>query len=259
MITRKFNSLRCASHAPQAFMLLLLCSFVFFNDTAWTMESRPVRVLSVDSGLRLTVAGEVGGLPISVPVQIAGISLIGPPELAQQKLRELCPVGTQVTLRVLPEEQVSSDVPNAYPSGSEIIKTAAGGVIFAEVERQFPASVDPAAPPVPANARGPVRGLMQVEMIRAGWAIPAAENNQSVRRSQWFAQAEHALREAKMKKMGAYSLPEFAHLAENARQLGPGRPPQGQPRVEPPINQPPANQLPPAQSTQTNEETGKGF
>jgi hypothetical protein len=253
------HGLRSIWRKRVAMWCVLISVNALLSSAVWAMESRPVRVLSVDSGLRLTVAGEVGGLPISVPVQIAGISLIGPPELAQQKLRELCPVGTLVTLRAMPSETFSGEAASPDVSVPGMLKTAAGGVIFAEVERQFPAPVDPAAPPVPARVRGPVRGLMQVEMIRAGWAIPAAENNQDVRRSQWFAQAEHALREAKMKKMGAYSLPEFAHLAENARQLGPGRPPQGQPRVEPPINQPPANQLPPAQSTQTNEETGKGF
>ena len=200
------------------------------------VDSQPVRVVAIQSALRLTVEATVGGLPSVIPVQLEGISLIGPPEYSTQKIRELCPPGSLVILRV-PGERLETD---------------AFGVTRAWILRDFPGPVDPAAPPVPAGpaARaGAHRSAIQVELMRAGWAVPE-ETRPGRMPPQELMQVRAALEEARTRRMGAYSLPGFAPPAP-AVPRSDGPPPSGEPR--PPLT--PVPEPPPP----VNPAAGNGF
>lgn len=60
------------------------------------VESAPVTVHSITSGLTVTVAADLGGVPVPVRVQLAFMSLSDHQEQAQAKLAELCPIGCRV-------------------------------------------------------------------------------------------------------------------------------------------------------------------
>lgn len=153
------------------------------------VESQPVRVVSVQSGLRVTVEASVGGLRTEIPVQLQGITLIGPVQYSQQKANELCPPGSQVVLQA-PGDRLDSDE---------------FGVVRAWVLRDFPAAIDPAAPPSAAGAKGHYRSTIQVELIRAGWAVPEVKPERSLP-FLLEASMRTALEEARTRHMGAYSL-----------------------------------------------------
>ena len=204
--------------------------FTGFIGEIIAADSQPVKVKSVDSGLRLTVEGHLGGLPIAIPVQLTNLALMGPAEQAQQKLTELCPVGALVVLRT----EVMELKPDAF------------GVVHAVVLRDFPGPVDPAAPPIAARVQGAFRSSIQIEMMRAGWgylSTDTADRGMSLR--ELGGQAQQAMKEARERTMGAYSLPGFTPPPEMA-QGRPGMPQRG-PRPTPrlPPGQAPPGQLPP--------------
>lgn len=186
------------------------------------VESQPVRVVEFQGGLRVMVEATLGGLPTKVPVQLAGIVLIGPQEYSTQKIKELCPVGSFVMLQV-PGAQLE---PGAF------------GVIKAWILRDFPGPVDPAAPVAPAPVtntppvakEGMVRSSIQVELMRAGWALPEEQQPSHDVPPQMVAQIRTALEEARTRRMGAYSLPGF---------VPPTPPPNGRPSLTPPQLRPP--------------------
>jgi hypothetical protein len=155
------------------------------------IESQPVTVVSVETGLRIKLLASIGGVEIPMPVQLDDISLIGPEKYTHKKLTELCPVGAQVTI---------------FQKG-EKLQVDAFGVIHGIVFRQFPGPVDPTSPPIPADKSGPYKSAIQVEMIRAGWAITNILDNSVVQ--EWQREAPNALAQARFLKLGAYSLPEF--------------------------------------------------
>ncbi len=186
------------------------------------VESQPVRVVELQDGLRVMVEATIGGLPTKVPVQLAGIVLIGPQEYSTQKIKELCPVGSFVMLQV-PGAQLEPD---------------AFGVIKAWILRDFPGPVDPAAPvaptPVtntpPVAKEGMVRSSIQVELMRAGWALPEEQQPNRDMSPQMVMQIHTSLEEARTRRMGAYSLPGF---------VPPTPPPNGRPSLTPPLPRPP--------------------
>ena len=188
-------------------------------------DSQPVKVKSVDSGLRLTVEGHLGGLPIAIPVQLTNLALMGPAEQAQQKLTELCPVGALVVLRTEVME----------------LKADAFGVVHAVVLRDFPGPVDPAAPPIAARTPGAFRSSIQIEMMRAGWGYLSADTtDRGMSQRELSGQAQQAMKEARERTMGAYSLPGFTPPPEMAGRQ-PGMPQRG-PRPMPQL--PPGQQAP---------------
>jgi hypothetical protein len=126
-----------------------------------------------------------------MPIQLDQVSLIGPEGYAQKKLAELCPIGAHVII---------------IAEGTEL-KPDAFGILHGVVYRNFPGPVDPAAPPVPADKNGLYRSALQLEMIRAGWAV--AINSRSPLHQAWQHLAPAALQQAHSLKLGAYSLPEF--------------------------------------------------
>jgi hypothetical protein len=155
------------------------------------IESQPVIVVSVESGLRIMVSASIGGVEIPMAVQLDAISLIGPEKYTQNKLAELCPVGAHVTI---------------FQKG-EKLQADAFGVIHGIVFRQFPGPIDPTAPPIPADKSGPHKRAIQVEMIRSGWAITNVSDTSIMH--EWQREAPNALAQARLHKLGAYSLPEF--------------------------------------------------
>jgi len=164
----------------------------------------PVRVVDVQSALRLTVEAMVGGLPTTMPLQLDGIRLIGPPDHALTKLKELCPPGAQVILEI-PGERLETD---------------AFGLAKAWVLRDFAAPIDPASPAPAAAVGAGHRTALQIELMRSGWAV--LEDQGSLHRlpPHFAMQARQAMQEARTRKMGAYSLPGFQppEMAES----GPG-------------------------------------
>ncbi len=196
--------------------------FTGFIGEIIAADSQPVKVKSVDSGLRLTVEGHLGGLPIAIPVQLTNLALMGPAEQAQQKLTELCPVGALVVLRTEVME----------------LKADAFGVVHAVVLRDFPGPVDPAAPPIAARTPGAFRSSIQIEMMRAGWGYLSADTaDRGMSQRELSGQAQQAMKEARERTMGAYSLPGFTPPLEMAGRQ-PGMPQRG-PR--------PMQHLPPGQ------------
>ncbi len=192
------------------------------------VESQPVRVVEFQGGLRVMVEATLGGLSTKVPVQLAGIVLIGPQEYSTQKITELCPVGSFVILQV-PGPQLEPD---------------AFGVIKAWILRDFPGPVDPAAPITPAPVtntppvakEGMVRSSIQVELMRAGWALPDEQQPNRDVPPQMAAQIRTALEEARTRRMGAYSLPGFVPQTPT---------PNGRPSPIPPLLRPPLSPSPP--------------
>ena len=174
------------------------------------------------------VEATLGGLPTKLPVQLAGINLIGPQEYSMQKINELCPVGSFVILQV-PGAQLEPD---------------AFGVIKAWILRDFLGPVDPAAPIIPAPVtntppvakEGMVRSSIQVELMRAGWALPEEQQPNRDVPPQMVAQIRTALEEARTRHMGAYSLPGFVPSTP---------PPNGRPSLNPPQSRLPISSLRP--------------
>jgi hypothetical protein len=170
----------------------------------------------------------LGGLPTKLPVQLAGINLIGPQEYSMQKINELCPVGSFVILQV-PGAQLEPD---------------AFGVIKAWILRDFPGPVDPAAPIIPAPVtntppvakEGMVRSSIQVELMRAGWALPDEQQPNRDVPPQMVTQIRTALEEVRTRRMGAYSLPGFEP---------PAPPVNGRPSLTPPLPRPPVSSTQP--------------
>ena len=209
---------------PLAITIAALCSLL-------AVESQPVRVVEFQGGLRVMVEATLGGLPTKVPVQLTGIVLIGPQEYATQKIKELCPVGSFVMLQV-PGAQLEPD---------------AFGVIKAWILRDFPGPVDPAAPIIPAPItpapitntppvakEGMVRSSIQVELMRAGWALPEEQQPSRDVPPQMVAQIRTALEEARTRRMGAYSLPGFVPPTPTPN----GRPSPIPPQLRPPLSPP---------------------
>lgn len=173
------------------------------------MESMPVRVVDVQSALRITVEAMVGGLPTTIPLQLEGIRLIGPPEHALTKLKELCPPGCEVMIEV---------------SGQRL-ETDAFGLAKAWILRDFAAPVDPASPPPsPAGQGARHRTSLQVELMRAGWAVLNEPQSGRPVPPQHFMEARKAIDEARQRRMGAYSLPGFQAPPENIPGQRPGAP-----------------------------------
>jgi hypothetical protein len=194
-----------------------------FNVATYStaMESMPVRVVDVQSALRITIEGQVGGLPTTIPLQLEGIRLIGPPDHALTKLKELCPPGCEVIIEV---------------SGQRL-ETDAFGLAKAWILRDFTAPVDPASPPPPAGKGARHRTSLQVEMMRAGWAVLDDQQSGRPLPPRQIMEARKAIQEARQRRMGAYSLPGFEPPAE--RQLGqrPGDP-QADVTTPPPVETP---------------------
>ena len=162
------------------------------------VDSQPIRVLEIQSALRITAEASLGGLATAVPIQLDGIRLIGPYEHAFQKLKELCPPGSLVTLSV--------PGPTLQPDSF--------GIVHAWILRDFETPVDPASPtPTPASGSNAPSGVhrtsLQVELIRAGWAVPTENQAQPSYSFLRKREIQVALEEARTRKMGAYSLPGF--------------------------------------------------
>lgn len=170
-----------------------LASAFFLADTCIAVESMPVRVVEVQSALRITVEAMVGGLPTTIPLQLEGIRLIGPPEHALTKLKELCPPGGEVVVEVLGQR----------------LETDAFGLARAWILRDFSAPVDPASPPPPTLPGTRHRTSLQVELIRAGWAVMDERRSDRPQPPQHLLAARQAGQEARKRRMGAYSLPGF--------------------------------------------------
>ncbi len=245
---------------------ILTFLFVGFIAEIIAADSQPVKVKSVDSGLRLTVEGHLGRLPIAIPVQLTNLALMGPTEQAQQKLTELCPIGALVVLRTEAME----------------LKPDAFGVVHAVVLRDFPGPVDPAAPPIAARTPGAFRSSIQIEMMRAGWGYFSADTTDTAGRGmsqrELSGQAQQAMNEARERTMGAYSLPGFTPPPEMARrqpsqrgprpmqhllpgQLAPGPLLPGQQAPAPAVTVSPQPVLPPTTTDvqPAPEQTGTGF
>ncbi len=187
------------------YMSMGLASALIFGGPSVAMESMPVRVVDVQSALRITVEATVGGLPTTIPLQLEGIRLIGPPEHALTKLKELCPPGCDVMIEV---------------SGQRL-ETDAFGLAKAWILRDFSAPVDPASPPPPAGPGAHHRTSLQVELMRAGWAVLDESQSGRPTSSRFFMEARKAIEEARQRRMGAYSLPGFQPPVDNQR---PGAP-----------------------------------
>ena len=228
MLSRWSIVARCYTSSVQAGNFafpMMACLIVCFISEISAADSQPVKVINVESGLRLTVEGHLGGLPIAIPVQLINLALMGPAEQAQQKLTELCPVGALVVLRTEAME----------------LKADAFGVVHAVVLRDFPGPVDPAAPPIAARTPGAFRSSIQIEMMRAGWGYLTTDTADTAGRGmvqrELGGQAQQAMKEARERTMGAYSLPGFIPPPEMAGRQ-PGMPQRG-PR--------PMQHLPPGQ------------
>lgn len=172
------------------------------------VRSTPVRVVEVQSALRITVEANLGGLRITAPLQLDGIRLIGPPEHAFAKLQELCPQGCEIIVDV----------------GEEGWTTDAFGAGRAWVLRDFSAPVDPATA-APAAAPGTRhRSSLQVELIRAGWAVFDQSHMSRTLSPLYLAEARKASEEARQRRMGAYSLPGHERLLVDEMNIISGRP-----------------------------------
>ena len=230
MLSRWSIVARCYTSSVQAGNFafpMMACLIVCFISEISAADSQPVKVINVESGLRLTVEGHLGGLPIAIPVQLTNLALMGPAEQAQQKLTELCPVGVLVVLHTEAME----------------LKADAFGVVHAVVLRDFPGPVDPAAPPIAARTPGAFRSSIQIEMMRAGWGYLSADTaDRGMSQRELSGQAQQAMKEARERTMGAYSLPGFTPPLEMAGRQ-PGMPQRG-PRPMPHL---PPGQLKPGQ------------
>jgi len=63
-------------------------------------DSLPVRVVDVQSALRLTIKSSMGGSPGTMPFHLEGLRLIGPNEHQLTKPNKPCPPDCEVTLQV---------------------------------------------------------------------------------------------------------------------------------------------------------------
>lgn len=184
------GGLRPGEKYTTTLLVSLLLSILPINAA----ESMPVRVIEVQSALRLKVEAMVGGLPTSISIQLAAIRIIGPHEHALNKLKELCPPGCEVILQV----------------SDHRLEVDAFGLAKAWVLRDFASPIDPASPPPPSGSGNPHRTSLQVELMRAGWAILDEPQAGRVPPPQAI-QARTALEEARTRLMGAYSLPGFQY------------------------------------------------
>lgn len=211
------------------YMSMGLASALIFGGPSIAMESMPVRVVDVQSALRITVEATVGGLPTTIPLQLEGIRLIGPPDHALTKLKELCPPGCEVMIEV----------------GGQRLETDSFGLAKAWILRDFAAPVDPASPPPPAGSGAHHRTSLQVELMRAGWAV--LDELQSARPlpPRFLMEARKAIEEARQRRMGAYSLPGFQPPVDNQFGQRPGVPQQES-------TPPPANALAPVPNGAAN-------
>jgi hypothetical protein len=172
--------------------LLIVAVCLFSLSPSVAVESQPVKVLRIDSGLRLTVEGSLGGVAVPMAIQIEHLALLGDPQFSKQTLEDLCPVGSQVILRG-PGPGLTSD---------------AFGIIHALVLRDFDKAPNPTEARNGPFQAGGVRCCVQVELVRAGWAVLVKdERGVPPELHPQFLQAE---REAKARKLGFYSLPEAA-------------------------------------------------
>lgn len=186
-----------------------LASACIFVGHAIAMESMPVRVVEVQSALRITVEATVGGLPTTIPLQLEGIRLIGPPDHALTKLKELCPPGCEVMIEV---------------SGPRL-EADAFGMAKGWILRDYTGPVDPGSPPPPSAEQGARhRTSLQIEMIRAGWAVPDESPHRPLPRHHLM-EARKAVLEAQQRRMGAYSLPGFQAPLDGAAERESGLPP----------------------------------
>jgi hypothetical protein len=169
-------------------LVLALASCVALGTLA-AVDSQPVTVLAIDSGLRLTVEATLGGLPVPVAVQLEHIALLGEAQFARQLLGELCPVGSRVVLRV----------------PGPVLTVDGCGVVHALVVRGFAQVPDPAQARSGPFAEGPLPCIIQVALARAGWAV--ATPQAGTLPPELGEQLLQAQREARARRLGSHSLP----------------------------------------------------
>lgn len=159
---------------------------------AWSVESQAVTVVRVDGGLRLSVAGQLGGVTVPITVQLDHIALLGDPQFSRQVIEEFCPPGSQIILR--------HDGPD-FPSDEF-------GVVHVEILRDLERNLDPTEARNGPLKAGSIRCSLQAQLIRAGWAQPLRDaRGVPPDLAQQFQSAE---REAKARKLGFHSLPHPA-------------------------------------------------